>query len=466
MGSIGNIIARGIQPIPPIKSANEQEAERLGLSRVRQEQEQATLKAEMERRKLQQEQRDQQAVAKALESWDPKTGGIALLSRMVQLGASPGVAKAQAEAMAEVKSKWATASKAEQDMVKAQHEQARGLLHAITQAKDVASRQGLLEQALETGLFQPEQLTPEALPNTINSLKVGDWVATESLAKQREATLKAQQGAAEAAQTRAARPERQIPGVDVPFSPAVVAQKKELQPTKAEPAKIPGRDVPYSPEVLAQLKGLRAKPAAATGGSSDDIDTYAQAVISGKTGIPQVPQKIRGQVLKAIEASGAVVLSHSQRTAIGDMESAQGDIQQLATLAESLVQGSGPGARVGGLAQRAKAAVGLDPDAKALQDMNQAILSKLARGVGKERGNLSEGDVTRARSLTFGLGATREEIQKKTKELNEIIERAKRTTIEVAGRQFKPGAATPPTAAPPVETHKRRVYNPATGMLE
>jgi hypothetical protein len=117
------------------------------------------------------------------------------------------MATKQAEAMANLKRDWAAASKTEQETIKAQHEQARGLLSAISQATDVPSRQRLLEQALSTGLFQPEQLTPEALQSTINSLKVGDWVAAEGLTSQRTATLKAQQAAAEAQATRAQRPE-------------------------------------------------------------------------------------------------------------------------------------------------------------------------------------------------------------------------------------------------------------------
>jgi hypothetical protein len=241
MGSIANIIARGIQPIPAIKSANEQEAERIGLAQAREQQRQAvqaTAKAEVERRKAEQLERDQQALGKALESWDPKQGGMALVSRVVQLGGSPGLATKQAESMANLKRDWAAASKTEQETIKAQHEQARGLLSAISQATDVPSRQRLLEQALATELFKPEDLTPEALPNTINGLKVGDWVAAEGLTTQRTATLKAQE---EAAKAQRVRTEAGTPGVDRPFPAPVMEQKKALQAQPAAKAPLVSR---------------------------------------------------------------------------------------------------------------------------------------------------------------------------------------------------------------------------------
>lgn len=223
-------------------------------------------------------------------------------------------------------------------------------------------------------------------------------------------------------------PRLQTPGIGQPAPPGAAVQPSpplaSASPIVEEPPA--AAEGPTPPAPGAKL----IKPA-----DQEETQAYAQAAMTGSLrGV--IPAKLRGAVLKAVQKQGGLILSDKQREAWGALEEAKGHIQQLAAMAESLVQGEGPKARVGGLVQRGKAFVGMDAEAKTLEDLQAAILSSLARSVGRERGNLSEGDIRRARSLTFSLGITREELQRKLAAFTEIIERGQRITSEMAGRTF------------------------------
>jgi len=450
MGTIANIIARGIQPVPQIKSANEQEAERIALAQQQEAQKQAvqaTALGDIKRRQLEQAERDQQAVNRAMQEWDPKMGGMALIGLMAKRGVSPSTAAKQAEALAGLRKEWASASETEQKIIKAQHEQAQGLLLSITQAQDVTSKQRLLEQALQTGMFKPEDLTPEALPNTINSLKIGNWVQTEGKTAQQVSTLKAQQGAAEAAAAKSARP---TPGVDVPLPAEVEAQKKRLQPVKTLPAPVAGRDIPLPADVEAQKKRLEHEPLVQVADDNGNPIWVRQSAAVGKAAA-KAPKPPTG----------------AEKTALGFYNRAK---EAVETLTAPIAGGPSLEERVGGsLISQARLKMPNIVQSDEQQAYNQAQRAFTEARLRKESGAaIPESEFVNDRKTYFAQpGDSPATIKQKRIARQTLLDglayQAGKAYDEFYGEPRALGA-NPPGA--PGEAKKRKVYDPATGKLE
>jgi hypothetical protein len=162
---------------------------------------------------------------------------------------------------------------------------------------DQASHQAATASAVQSGLLTPEQAqnpvfsqyTPDNVQRVWRGSKAAEEAAKQAL-EERKAATSAQEGMERTyAANRTARaranppaPQRaQVPGVDVPFSPEVLAQKEALA-QKTSP-QIPGRDIPLPAPVEAQRARMAAnRPPAMGSASPQDVKDTARAIVEGQ----------------------------------------------------------------------------------------------------------------------------------------------------------------------------------------
>lgn len=137
-----------------------------------------------------------------------------------------------------------------------------------------------------------------------------------------------------------------------------------------------------------------------SGEANEEIDSFADAVVSGEISPTGVPMKIRGKVLKRIRDRGEVILPPKVRDSVGALGAAMGVLDQIERLSlEINTAEEGVGNRLTqGLGALRDEAGQVRPEVSVFQAMTKGLLSTISRSTG-EVGVLTDADISRARNL-------------------------------------------------------------------
>lgn len=176
-----------------------------------------------------------------------------------------------------------------------------------------------------------------------------------------------------------------------------------------------------------------AKPGSKTAYSYDEAMNIANLITKQATGVDV------GTLQKDAEASQkGAELTADQRNFLSSSIGILDQIDQFEAMRNKIGYAEGLGARGGGLLKSVGASLlGNDPDVRVYNNMRQAFISNIAKGVGSESGVLTDPDVARALAAMPAITDTKAESEAKFKLMKSLVENKRKSII--SGDYLKQG---------------------------
>lgn len=196
---------------------------------------------------------------------------------------------------------------------------------------------------------------------------------------------------------------------------------------------------------FANQNALMDKRLGASAGD-DDIDSFASGLESGEINMPQVPARLRAQVLERVKSRGGVILSTKQREALQKSKQIDSIINEVESISVRANASPGGISLITGAGKQAGNALGF---ANSVTELNAAKVSlgQIARGVAGEVGVLTEGDINRALNGFPTPMDSSEKAKLKITALRQFAETLRRGIQQTAGKNAADLAA-PGTSDP------------------